>query len=90
VRRDEVLLHGEAFAEVRRDRRLDDLPRRLGHEAAHAGELPDLLLRSARAGVGHDVHRVEAPPVRSISAISPNISSAIFSVTSDQTAMILL
>jgi hypothetical protein len=29
-------------------------------------------------------------PVWSISAISPNISSAIFSVTSDQTAMILL
>src|SRR5690606_34931545 len=35
VRRDEVLEHGEAFAEVRLDRVLDDLARRLGHEAAH-------------------------------------------------------
>ena len=61
VRRDEVLLHGEAFTEVRRDRRLDDLARRLGHQAAHAGELPDLLLRAAGARVGHDVDRVEAP-----------------------------
>ena len=61
VRRDEVVLHLEAFAEVRRDRRLDDLARRLRHQAAHAGELADLLLRSARAGVGHDVDRVELP-----------------------------
>src|SRR3546814_4221612 len=33
----EVLQHGEAFLEVRDDRRLDDLARRLGHQAAHAG-----------------------------------------------------
>ena len=61
VRRDEVLQHGQAFAEVRRDRRLDDLARRLGHQSAHARQLADLLLRSARAGVGHDVDRVEVP-----------------------------
>jgi len=60
VRRDEVLEHREAFTEVGRDRRLDDFARRLGHEAAHAGQLPDLLLRSARARVGHDEDRVEA------------------------------
>ena len=59
VRRDEVLLHGEAFTEVRRDRRLDDFTRRLGHQAAHAGELTDLLLRASGARVGHDVDRVE-------------------------------
>jgi hypothetical protein len=58
VRRDEVLEHGEAFAEVRRDGRLDDFARRLGHQSAHAGELANLLLRSASAGVGHDVDRV--------------------------------
>ena len=45
VRRDEVLQHREAFTEVRRDRRLDDLARRLGHQAAHARQLADLLLR---------------------------------------------
>src|SRR5205085_8474084 len=59
---DEVMEHRESFTEVRRDRRLDDLARRLRHQAAHAGELTDLLLRPARAGVGHDVHRVEVPP----------------------------
>ena len=59
VRRDEVLEHGQAFAEVRRDRRLDDLARRLGHEAAHAGELADLLRRAAGARVGHHEDRVE-------------------------------
>ena len=46
VRRDEVLEHGQTLAEVRRDRRLDDLARRLRHQAAHAGELADLLRAS--------------------------------------------
>ena len=56
---DEVLQHGQAFAEVRRDRRLDDFARRLGHQAAHAGELANLLLGTASAGVGHDVNRID-------------------------------
>ena len=58
VGRDEVLQHRESFAEVRGNWRLDDFARRLGHQAAHAGELTDLLFRSASAGVGHDVNRV--------------------------------
>ena len=56
---DEVLQHGQAFAEVRGDGVLDDLAGRTRHEAAHARELADLLLRSARSRVGHDVDRVE-------------------------------
>ena len=55
---DEVLQHGEAFTEVRRDGGLDDFAGGLGHQTAHAGELTDLLLGSASAGVGHDVDRV--------------------------------
>jgi hypothetical protein len=39
---------------------------------------------AARARVGHDVDRVEVAPDLSSSSISPNIASAIFSVTSDQ------
>ena len=37
----------------------DDLARGLGHQTAHTGKLADLLFRTARAGVGHDVNRVE-------------------------------
>ena len=48
-----------ALAEVGGDRRLDDFARGLGHQAAHAGQLADLLRRTARARVGHDVDRVE-------------------------------
>ena len=55
---DEVLQHGEAFTEVGRDGGLDDFARGLGHQTAHAGELADLLFRSASAGVGHDVDGV--------------------------------
>ena len=64
VRGDEVLQHGEAFAEVRGDRRLDDLARRLGHQTAHAGQLADLLLRSTSAGVSHHEDRIELLAVR--------------------------
>src|SRR5271154_3761585 len=59
VRRDEVLQHGKAFAEVGRDRRFDNLARRLGHQTAHTGKLADLLFRTARSGVGHDVDGVD-------------------------------
>ena len=59
MRRGKVLENREAFAEVRGDRRLDDLARGLGHEAAHARELPDLLLRAAGARIGHHVDGVE-------------------------------
>jgi hypothetical protein len=62
VRRDEVLEDREPLAEVRGDRRLDDLARGLGHQAAHSGELPDLLLRAAGTRVGHDVDRIELRP----------------------------
>ena len=34
-------------------------PRGLGHEAAHAGELLDLLAIAAGAGVDHDEHGIE-------------------------------
>ena len=60
VRRDEVLEDAQALAEVGGDGRLDDLARGLGHQAAHAGQLPDLLRRAAGARVGHDEDRVEA------------------------------
>ncbi len=58
VGRVEVLEHGQAFLEVRDDRRLDDLARRLGHQAAHAGKLAHLGRRAAGAGMAHHVDRV--------------------------------
>ena len=51
--------HVQAFAEVGRDGRFDDFAGRPGHQAAHTGQLADLLFRTARAGVGHDVNRIE-------------------------------
>ena len=62
VGRAEVLEHAQAFAEVGLDRRLDDSPGRLGHQAAHAGELADLLEAAARAGLDHQPDRVEVRP----------------------------
>src|SRR5204863_2522987 len=59
VGRDEVLQDGQALAEVRRDRGLDDLAGGLGHQAAHAGQLPDLRGGATGAGVDHHPDRVE-------------------------------
>jgi hypothetical protein len=55
----EIFKDGEAFLEVRDDRRFDDLARRLGHQAAHAGKLLHLGLRTAGAGMGHHVDGVD-------------------------------
>src|SRR5579859_2465422 len=55
----EVLQHGEAFLEVRDDRRLDDFTRRLGHQAAHAGQLLHLGGGTAGAGMRHHVDGVD-------------------------------
>ena len=90
VRRDEVLQHVQAFAEVGGDRGLDDFARRLGHQAAHTGKLADLLFRTARAGVGHDVNRVEvaAGAVVLFHGLEHFIGDR--SVTLDQISMILL
>ena len=59
VRRAEILQHAEALAEVGLDGRLDDLARRLGHQTAHARQLPNLLDAAAGAGVGHEEDRVD-------------------------------
>ena len=59
MRGDEVFQHGQAFAEVGSDGCLDDFAGRLGHQAAHSGELADLLLRPACTGVRHDVNGVD-------------------------------
>ena len=59
VRRVEVLEHVEAFLEVRDDRALDDLARRLRHQAAHRRELLHLRRRTAGARVRHHVDRVD-------------------------------
>src|SRR5208283_5306489 len=59
VRGNKVLQHVEPFTEVGRDGGLDDFAGRLGHQAAHAGKLADLLFGTARTGVGHDVNRIE-------------------------------
>ena len=59
VGRDEVLQDIQPFAEVGRDRGLDDGAVRLGHQAAHPRQLADLGLGAPRAGVRHHVDRIE-------------------------------
>ena len=57
--RDEVLQDVESFAEVSRNRRLDDLAARFRHQTAHTGKLANLLFRTTSARVSHDVNRVD-------------------------------
>jgi hypothetical protein len=58
---DEVLEHREALAEVRENRLLDDVAGGFGHEAADAGQLADLGLVTAGAGVDHEEDGVVFP-----------------------------
>ena len=59
VRRDEIFEHAQTFAEIRSDRALDDFAARLRHQTAHAGELTHLLTIAARAGIHHQVNRIQ-------------------------------
>ena len=56
----EVLQHRQPLTEGGGDGRFNDFPGRLGHEAAHAGELPHLVLVASSPGVGHHKDGVEA------------------------------
>ena len=70
MRRNKVLQHGEPLLEVREDRVFDDLPSiaaallRFSHQATHAGELTNLLLRSTGSGIHHHKNGIEAVVVR--------------------------
>ena len=59
VRRGEVLDDVQALHEVRLHGTLDDLALRVGHQAAHARQLADLLERATGARGGHHVDRVQ-------------------------------
>ena len=58
VGRDEVLDHRQPLAEAGPDRPRDGLALRVGDQAAHAGDLPDLHRVTAGAGVDHHPDRV--------------------------------
>ncbi len=64
VRRDEVLEHRQALAEVRLDRARDDLALRVGHQATHARDLADLHDVPPGSRVGHHVDRVGLSELR--------------------------
>ncbi len=62
MRGDKVFQNVQALAEIGFDRQLDDMSRCIGHQAAHAGQLFDLLVGTAGAGVCH--HKNIIVPVK--------------------------
>ncbi len=63
VGRAEVLEHGQAFAEVGLNRRLDDFAAGLGHQTTHAGQLTHLFDAATGTRVGHQEQRVHVVAV---------------------------
>ncbi len=55
--RDEVFENRQPLAEARSNRKVDDAPRRVGHQSAHTGHLADLRDITFRPRVRHDVDR---------------------------------
>src|SRR5207249_2836391 len=62
VGRDEVFEHAQSLAEVGENRALDDFAGRLGHQAAHAGQLANLLLRATGFAVHHHEDGIQFGP----------------------------
>ena len=58
VRRNKVLKYVKPLTEVRADWNLDRLTGCVRHQAAHPGQLTNLVHATARAGVRHHVNRV--------------------------------
>ena len=54
MRRDEVLQHSKALAEVRENRFLNNVTTRLGHQATHTGELTHLLAVTTCTRIHHE------------------------------------
>src|SRR6185437_6790808 len=104
VRGDEVLQHGQTFAEVGQNRFLDDVAAGLGHKTTHAGELTHLLAIATGARVYHEEYRIELlfalvlfqsfeHDVRNlIRRVGPNIDDLVvaFAGGDDTFAMLLL
>ena len=59
MRGDKVVGNGEPLTEVRRNRQVDDLTRRIRHQTTHPRELAHLLLVAACARVRHHEDGVE-------------------------------
>ena len=94
VRRCEVVQNGQTFTEVRLDRQVDDPTGRVGHQAAHAGELTDLLFVTAGTGLRHHGQGVEF--IKALHHFARNIAGrfipnvdrfAIAFIVSNQTAL---
>ena len=99
----EVFEDIQAFLEGRDDRRLDDLARRLGHQAAHTGKLLDLRCRATRTGMRHHPYGVDRLTLADgrntlhhlvgdeIRTARPDVDNLVVLLTlSDQTIKILL
>src|SRR6185503_8044320 len=101
---DEVFEHGQALAEVRENGLLDDFAAGLGHEAAETGELADLLLVAAGAGIDHQadgvvfslalvlVKRAEHDARNLVGTVRPDIDDLVVALAAgdDAAAMLLL
>jgi hypothetical protein len=59
VRGDEVLQNVQPLTEVRTNWNLNRFTRGVGHQAAHAGQLADLVDVASGTGIRHHVHRIE-------------------------------
>ena len=57
-----VFQHRKPLAEAGGNRALNDFAGGLGHQAAHAGKLPDLVPVASGPGIHHEVNRVEIFP----------------------------
>ena len=57
--RNKVLQYGQAFAEVRGNRRFDNRTIRFRHQATHTGKLLNLRRRTTRTGIRHHIDGVE-------------------------------
>ena len=99
---DEVFQHGQTFTEVGDNGPFDNVAGGLGHKTAHTGQLTDLILTAASAGVEHGVDRVDLTLAaggfqtdkefvcHSVGSLSPDIDNFVVAFAFGQQTVVVL
>ncbi len=84
MRGDKVFQHGQSLAEIGLDRQVDNPSGRVGHEAAHSGQLGDLRFIAPRTRVRHHIDGVQL-----VEPLHQGTGDLLFAVAPDLDNMIV-
>ena len=90
ARRDEVFEYGQALTEVGLDRDFDGLTGGGRHQAAHTGQLTDLVDRTTRTGIRHHMNRIVTLCLHVVLQLGGNLLGGLLPLCNGQAVTLLI